>query len=69
MFDNQKSFFASRTVWGALVAIAAQLLAFAGYSVPADTQTAIVDIVLQLLGIGGAATALWGRLAATHRIG
>jgi lysozyme family protein len=66
---ESKSIFASKTVWGALVAIAAQLLLIAGFTITPQAQSVAVDILTQLVGVGGTMFALWGRLVASHKIG
>jgi hypothetical protein len=74
--DDTKSLFASRTVWGAAVAIAAALAGALGFSVAPTDQAAALSLVDQILGewdriatIAGAALALYGRVKATRRIG
>lgn len=74
--DDPKSLLASRTVWGALIAIAASLAGALGFAVGAAEQAAALSLVDQVLGewdriatlIGGA-LALYGRVKATRRIG
>jgi hypothetical protein len=66
---ESKSIFASKTVWGALVAIAAQLLLIAGFTVTPQAQSVAVDVLTQMVGVGGTMFALWGRLVASHKIG
>lgn len=68
MLSGTKSIFASRTIWGALVAILAQTLSLNGIAIPGDAQGAMVDIVLQAIGLAGGVLALWGRLTATQRV-
>lgn len=67
-----KPILASRTVWGALVAILATL---AGLAVSPDDQARAMglfdqalDVWDRLLALAGAALALWGRLRATTRV-
>ncbi len=60
----RKSLLASRTVWGALIAIVAQILLMAGFPLSADTQAALVEMITQIVGLGGAAFAIWGRMVA-----
>jgi lysozyme family protein len=63
-----KSILASKTIWGAVIALGAQILLLRGYAVPAETQNALVEILMQTAGLGGAILALWGRLVASHQI-
>jgi hypothetical protein len=65
MTDETKSIFASKTVWGAGVAILASL---AGVPLTTDDQGTLVELVTQGATLLGAGVALWGRLTATRRI-
>jgi hypothetical protein len=72
---DTKSLLASRTVWGAGLAMAASLAGVVGLTVTPDDQTAalsLVDSVLsewdRIAAIAGAALALYGRIKATRRI-
>lgn len=67
MFSGIRDILSSKTVWGALVALAAQLFALSGLHIAADVQSSIVDFILQLVGITGAGVALWGRIVAGER--
>jgi hypothetical protein len=74
--DDTKSLLASRTVWGALIAIAASLAGAVGLSISAAEQATALDLIDQAFGewdriaalIGGG-LALYGRIRATRRIG
>ncbi|MBB4302335.1 hypothetical protein GGD81_001362 [Rhodobium orientis] len=75
MFEN-KSIFASRTFWGAAVAILATVANFFGVTFsPADQAEAInligqaLDKVTQLVAIGASAYAIYGRVVAKKKIG
>ena len=71
MLQNEvKSLLMSKTVWGALVSLAATALA-AGRHVaisPAD-QSVIVDVIIQAIAASGALAAIWGRSVAVKKIG
>lgn len=74
--DDTKSLLASRTVWGAIIAIAASIAGALGFGVGAAEQAAALSLVDQVLGewdrlaaLAGAALALYGRVKATRRIG
>lgn len=69
MFDQNKSLFASKTIWGALLAIAAPVVGMAGYTMTAADQAEIVTLVTSAMSLVGGAVALWGRITATKRIG
>ena len=67
MFD-EKSWWASKTVWGGLIAIIAGVLGFFGYQLlPAD-QTALVDGGAALAASLGGVIAIWGRVRASKKI-
>lgn len=70
--DSVKNFFASKTIWGALTALASispSLLALIGYNVtPEDASGAIAAI--QAIGVSlGSLVAIYGRVVATKKIG
>lgn len=67
MFSGIRDILSSKTVWGALVALAAQLFALSGLHIAADVQSSIVDFILQLVGITGAGVALWGRVVSGEK--
>lgn len=74
--DDTKSLLASRTVWGAIIAIAASIAGALGFGVGAAEQAAALSLVDQILGewdrlaaLAGAVLALYGRVKATRRIG
>lgn len=66
-----KSALASRGVWGGLLAaLAGAVPVFAAaFGLDAETQGEILKIVAGLGGVVGGALAIWGRVAATRRIG
>eukprot|EP01037_Dinobryon_pediforme_P021628 gene21628-22549_t len=69
--DQTKSFLASKTIWGAGVALVATFAGLAGYSVSAADQSQALDLLTEVLGvwdriavIAGSALAIWGRMDA-----
>lgn len=62
---DEKSWYESRAIWGAIVVMGAQVASIAGYEVDAS---AVTDIVLSAVSIVGAGLAWWGRVAATKPI-
>ena len=73
--DQTKSLFASRTIWGAAIALLATCAGLAGYVVSPADQADAADLVAQLgsiadrlVVIAGSAAAIWGRIKATHRV-
>lgn len=67
--EGTKAFFASRTVWGILVSVAALLLSKWGLSLGPEDQASAIDIVLNIVGGVSAIFALIGRVLATRKIG
>lgn len=66
--NESKPWYASRTVWGALVAIGAAILGFWNFEVPQVEQERVVEMIVQIMGALGGLTALVGRLTATRVI-
>lgn len=66
--NNQKPWYASRSVWGALIAIGASLGGSFGLIIGAEEQSILADAVLQITGGLGAVVALYGRLVATKTL-
>jgi hypothetical protein len=68
MLDT-KRILASRTVWAAMIAVLAQILALVtGKTIAADDQALIVDAVAQVVTIVAGLAAIWARVAATKTI-
>lgn len=69
MLTDTKSIFASKGVWGGAIAVLAALAGLFGYAVSPEQQAQIVETAaLVASGVGGLVS-LWGRIAATRRIG
>ena len=64
-----KPWYQSKTVWGALISIAAPLLGRAGLEVGGAEQAEIADALTTLAGTVGGLLALYGRLTATKGVG
>ena len=67
--QEMKPWYQSKTVWGALIAIAAPLLGRAGLEVSGAEQAEIADALTTLAGTIGGLLALYGRLTATKGVG
>ena len=68
MFE-EKSWWASKTVWGGLLALVAGVAGVFGYQLlPAD-QSALVEIGAAIASSVGGAIAIWGRVRASKGIG
>lgn len=65
---DTKPVFASKTVWGALVAIAASLAGLAGFTLAEGDQAELIDLLAQGATLIGAAIALYGRISATKQL-
>ncbi len=59
-----KGLLTSKTIWGAIIAIAATALKIAGYDIGGDTESFVNDIIALL----GAAIAIYGRIKAVKKI-
>lgn len=66
---EMKPWYQSKTVWGALIAIAAPLLGRAGLDVGGAEQAEIAEALTTLAGTLGGLLALYGRLTATKGLG
>lgn len=66
---QMKPWYQSKTVWGALIAIAAPLLGRAGLDVGGAEQAEIAEALTTLAGTLGGLLALYGRLTATKGVG
>ena len=64
-----KSWYESKTVWGALVAILAAVIGFWDIDVPQADQDRAVEMIVQAIGAFGGLIALIGRFAARRAIG
>lgn len=65
---EEKQWYESRTIWGALVAVGASIVGSLGIPIDAPAQSEIADSMVQLIGALGAITAVYGRLNATSVI-
>jgi hypothetical protein len=65
---NYKGLFASRTVWGGLIALLAGVLGVFGISMDDATQQAAIEVGLALGSAIGGAVAIYGRIKASKRI-
>lgn len=67
MYD-MKSFFASKTIWGGLIALIASAAAIWGYSITPADQAQFVELITGIGGITGSVLAIYGRIVATKKI-
>lgn len=66
--DDFKQWYLSKTVWGALVAIAASLIQATGMEFDPATQGQLADNLVSLAGAVGGLVAIYGRLTAESRL-
>lgn len=65
---EEKNWYQSKTIWGALIAVAASFVSALGISIDATAQSDLAEAILQLITALGAMTAIYGRLSATELI-
>ena len=68
MDENSKTWLQSKTIWGALIAIAASAASLAGVEIEAGEQAEILDGIISLVAAGGGILAIIGRIAARSRL-
>ena len=68
MFDY-KNIFASKTVWGGIIAVAGGILGLFGYEIGGVDKGALVEHGAAIATSVGGAVAIWGRVKASKLIG
>ena len=63
-----KGFFASKSIWGSIIAMAATILPMLGISFTAADGAEVSGWIEQIIAIGGAALAMYGRVVAKDKI-
>ena len=66
--NDFKPWYASRTIWGSIVALLAAIASSFGMEIDAQMQTSFVETALQLVAVGGSIIAVFGRMNATTKI-
>ncbi|NKB51641.1 MAG: hypothetical protein GKR97_05360 [Rhizobiaceae bacterium] len=66
--NSFKKWYLSRTIWGSIVALIAATASAFDIEIDDATQTAFIDVVLQLVAVGGSMVAVVGRISATSMI-
>lgn len=66
--NEAKPWYLSKTIWGALVSVAATLGAMFGLPVDAAGQTALTEAILQTVSALAGIAAILGRVSASSRI-
>ena len=67
--NEEKPWYLSKTIWGALVSVAATLAAMFGLPVDAGGQAALTEAILQTVSAVAGIVAILGRVSANSRIG
>ena len=67
--EGWKSIFASRTFWGAIIALAGGLGGLFGYQFAPEDQANLIETVSGIATLIGGVVAIWGRVKATKAIG
>ncbi|MEO0329211.1 MAG: hypothetical protein AAF217_11525 [Pseudomonadota bacterium] len=65
---DDKAWYESRTIWGALIAVAASVFDAAGLTMDAGAQAQLSEAMVQFVGAAGAIVAVYGRISATRMI-
>lgn len=65
---QSKSWFASKTMWGAILATLAGFAGVLGYTVSPEDIAGIEQAVVSLISIVGGLVAAWGRITASKPI-
>lgn len=63
-----KTLFASKTVWGGIVALLAGIAGIFGYSIQTEDQIAAIEVGTALASAVGGGIAIYGRIKATKKI-
>lgn len=66
---DMKTWYQSKTVWGALLTIGASLVNAAGYDISPADQVDFSERITTIITAAGGLLALYGRLSASKRLG
>jgi protein-S-isoprenylcysteine O-methyltransferase Ste14 len=69
MEAENKSWWASKGVWGGVVAVLAAVAGIFGFTFGVEAQEATVQMITQILAGAGGLLAIWGRVTAKRPIG
>ena len=65
---EEKPWYLSKTIWGALISVAAAFTGMIGITLDQGAQVQIADAMVQIIAAAGALLAIHGRLTATEVI-
>lgn len=63
-----KPWYASRSIWGGIIAMLSMIIHQFGYTIAPDDQTTIVEMVSAVTGFIGAGMGIWGRIKASKAL-
>ena len=66
--NDTKSWLASRTIWGGLIAVAAVVAGWAGFNIDPETQGVLTDRILEIVTVAGSILAIVGRVLAMKEV-
>ncbi|OJF97376.1 hypothetical protein [Pararhizobium antarcticum] len=66
--NELKHWSASKTVWGAAIAILASCANLIGLDISAEDQQGLMDHVSAIAAAAGGILAIWGRISASKRL-
>lgn len=66
--EQEKPWWASKGVWGGLIALIAGIASAFGYTLGADDQASIVNAAVTVAGVVGSLLAVYGRVTAKAAI-
>lgn len=66
--NDQKPWYLSKTIWGALVSVTATVATMAGVPVDSGSQAVLTESILQTVSAVAAIVAIVGRVGASSRI-
>lgn len=69
MIPETKPWWASKTIWGGLIAVASAIAGLFGFDFGADLQQQTLDLLTQAFALIGGLLAIWGRVVAKTPIG
>lgn len=63
--NDFKPWYASKTIWGSIIALIAAVASAFGVEIDQQMQTTFIESALQLVAVGGSIMAVFGRMTAS----
>ena len=63
--NDFKPWYASKTIWGSIIALIAAVASAFGVEMDQQMQTTFIESALQLVAVGGSIMAVFGRMTAS----